>query len=508
MNSRRPGTATANPYPGSVMPGSRRRLPLLLVAPLLAVAIATATVAAPARDAAAATAPVGVTEPVAWIVVDAGTGRVLAAKDAHTPYPPASMAKIMTALVAVERLPADTQIEISELAASQPPSKLGALAGEHYRLDDALAAILMVSSNDIAYAVAEATGDDLAGFADLLNATAKRYGMNDSSLSDPAGFDDATSFRGGPRMSAFDVAISVRNARSVPDLARWAGTRNYEFDGPAARFALLNHNKALPEGSRAIDGVNGFKTGGTNLAGNTLAATATRGNRSVIVVVMNTPDVYAWTQYLLDVGFETAAGADGTGEQLPPVAVSVRAQRERDREEFLALVTGQAAVGATTTVADLGVEPFVTTSTIASGDTDAAAAGSGDQAVAAATDSTGDSATSTTTAAAASGGGGGGLPLVPIAIVVLLLGAFVARREQIKARKRARRFAQRERATMMRRGSLPVVDGRYRTGTRVGPPVQSHVRVRRTDGPADAPPDEGWEEWPGWDDGPPTTPRR
>ncbi len=489
------------------MPGSRRRLPLLFVAPLLAVAIATATVAVPAPGAGAATAPIGVTEPTAWIVVDAGTGRVLAAKDAHTPYPPASMAKVMTALVAVERLPADTQIEISELAASQPPSKLGALAGERYRLDDALAALLMVSSNDIAYAIAETTGGDLGGFADLLNATAKRYGMNDSSLSDPAGFDDATSFRGGPRMSAFDVAISIRNARSVPDLARWAATRNYEFDGPAARFSLLNHNKALPEGSRAIAGVNGFKTGGTNLAGNTLAATATRGNRSVIVVVMNTPDTYAWTQYLLDVGFETAAGAEGTGEQLPPVAVSVRAQRERDREEFLALVTGQAAVGATTTVADLGVEPFVTTSTIASGATGATAEGSGDSAVAAATDSTAD-ATTSTAAAADEGGGGGGLPLVPIAIVVLLLGAFVARREQIKARKRARRLAQRERATMMRRGSLPVVDGRYRTGTRVGPPVQSHVRVRRTDGPVDAPPDEGWEEWPGWDDGPPTTPRR
>jgi D-alanyl-D-alanine carboxypeptidase len=426
----------------------------LVVAAIVAGQVCAASALAPA--ASAAEPPEGVDEPQAWIVVDASSGRVLAAREPHAALPPASLAKVMTALVAVERLPAGAEVAISELAASQPRSKLGALAGEQYRFEDAVAALMMESSNDMAYALAEATGGDLEGFDELLDATAERYGMRDSELNDPAGFDDETAYGGGPRMSPFDVAVSVRNALAVPGIAKWAAAPTYTFDGPAARFELVNHNRMLPGASLETAGVNGFKTGRTNLAGNTLAATATREGRTMIVVVMNTPDVYAWATYLLDVGFETAAG-DGTGEQVPEPEVSIRAQRERDRDEFLALVTGQAGTGATTTVATVAVEPFEPPATTAAG------AGANDE-----------------NGQDDAGGSGGGFPLGTIAIAGTAgLGVvFVARREQVKRRKRQRRIG-RERADMMRRGSLPVVDGRYRTGMRVGPPVQSHVRLHR-----------------------------
>ena len=435
---------------------------------VLAGALLTVVVAAPATYGAEP--PEGIDEPQGWIVVDATSGRVLAAEEPHTALPPASLAKVMTALVAVERLPDDAQIEISDLAAEQPPSKLGALPGEQYRLDDALAAVMMESSNDLAYAIAEATGGDLDGFDELLDATAERFGMRDSELNDPAGFDDDTAFDGGPRISPFDVAVSVRNALSVPSIAKWAAAPSYAFDGPAARFELVNHNRMLPGASLETPGVNGFKTGRTSLAGNTLVATATREGRSMIVVVMNTPDVYAWAGYLLDLGFETPAGSDGTGEQLPEPVVSIRAQRERDRNEFLALVTGQASAGPTTTVSTIAVEPFDPTGATATAASGATVAGTDGQ------EQAGD-------------GDSGGVSLPTVAIVVLSgLGlAFVARREQVKRRKR-RRLLGRERAAMMRRGSLPVVDGRYRIGTRVGPPLQSHVKVQPMDEQPDAAP--------------------
>jgi D-alanyl-D-alanine carboxypeptidase len=452
----------------------------------LAILALSGALGAPVAPAAAADEPVGVDEPAAWIVVDASTGRVLAAHNEHEQLPPASMAKVMTALVAIERLGESSEIEISELAASQPPSKLGVVAGEKYRLDDAIAAMMLVSANDISYAIAETVGTDLDGFADLLNETADRYGMHETELDDPAGLDDDESFRGGPRMSAFDVAISIRNAQATLSIAKWAATSNYAFDGPTARFELQNHNKMLSGGERETAGVNGFKTGGTNLAGNTLAATATRDNRTMIVVIMNTPDTYAWAQYLFDLGFDTSPN-DGTGETLPAPAVSVRSVRERDRDEFIALVSGQ-PIGSITSTSEAGtnVTTFVTTSP---------------------TSTTRPQATATTNAAATpnaetSGGGGSNLWIV----VMLLIGlsvAFVARRAQIKRRKRQRARTRRERAAMMRRGSLPVVDGRYRPGIRAGNPPQSHIRVQRVD----APPEDDWEEWSGWEDEPPT-PRR
>jgi|CXWL01.1.fsa_nt_gi D-alanyl-D-alanine carboxypeptidase len=434
----------------------------------------------PVAPAEAAEPPEGIDEPAAWIVVDASTGKVLRAHNEHEPLPPASLAKVMTALVAVERLPDDAKIEISEKAVLQPASKLGAVVGEKYRLDDALAAIMLVSANDMAYAVAETVGTDLAGFADLLNETAARYGMKDSELSDPAGLDDEDSFEGGPRMSAYDVAISIRNAQFALPVARWAAATDYAFDGPSARFELQNHNQMLKGGERETEGVNGFKTGGTNLAGNTLAATATRGNRTLITVVMNTPDTYAWTQYLLDLGFETPAGGDpATGEVLPLPEVSVRAARERDRDEFLALVSGQ-PVGSITSTSEAGtnVTPFVTSSPTSASSSRASAA---------------------TEAGRVSGGSGNSMTPLLLVLSIGLSVAFVGRREQVKRRKRRRAQARRERAAMMRRGSLPVVDGRYRTGTRTGNPPQSHIRVRRVDSPQDG----DWEEWSGWDDEPP-----
>jgi serine-type D-Ala-D-Ala carboxypeptidase (penicillin-binding protein 5/6) len=437
------------------------------------------------RASAQTSTPPEVDEPAAWIVVDSGSGQVLAARNHHEMLPPASIAKVMTALVAVERLSEDAEIEISELAASQPASKLGVLPGERYRLDDAIAAMMLESANDVSYAVAESTGGTLVGFAEQMNETADRYGMAESEFSDPAGLDDEDSYRGGPRMSAFDIAIMIRNAQRALPIAKWAAATTHEFDGPNAQFSLVNHNRMLPGGELETVGVNGFKTGKTDRAGNTLATTASRDGRGLIVVVLDTPDTYAWTSYLLDLGFATPADDEGIGEQLPAPRVSVRAQRERDRDEFLALVTGKAAQSPTaSTAAAPDVTTFKTTAPITriepqpqaeagSSDADAGADGSN------------------------SGGGSPGRFLA--FTVVALTIAFVVRREQVKRQKRARAEARRQRAAMIRRGALPVVDGRYRSGQRTGNPPQAHIRIRKID----APPEDDWEEWTGWDDEPP-----
>ncbi len=435
-----------------------------------------ATAADPPQDSEA---------PRAWIVVDAGSGRVLAAENAHEALEPAGLAKVMTALVAVERLPEDAEVRVSDLAASQPASKLGVTPGEEFGLDDTIAALMLDSANDMSYALAETVGGDLAGFDELLDATADRYGMTDADLGDPAGLSGDDAFDGGPTMSVFDVAVMVRNAQRALPVAKWAGVRTHEFDGASARYELANHNEMLSGGDLETAGVNGFKTAGQGLDGGGLAVTATRGNRNIIAVVLGADDVYAWASYLLELGFETDP-TDGTDEVLPPVAVSVRATRERDRDEFLALVTGQ-PLGTLTATTEAGTEvtPFSTASTITP--PTAIESLDGEPVAADPSDETND------------GGGGGSFTTVLLLFVVVAVTAIVARREQIKRRRRARERLRRERAALMRRGSLPVVDGRYRTGTRTGNPPQAHVRLRRID----APPEEDWEDWSGWDDEPP-----
>jgi D-alanyl-D-alanine carboxypeptidase (penicillin-binding protein 5/6) len=402
--------------------------------------------------------------PKAYIVVEATNGRVLEAGNEHEAVPPASLAKIMTALTAVERLSQDATIDVTELAASQPASRINMAAGQQWTFTDSMASLMMASANDAAYAIAETASGDLASFAEAENKTAQRLGMQDSTFSDPAGFDDEDSFEGGPRMSAYDIAIATRNALATPDIAKWASLRYYEFTDPTGTpRSLTNHNRMLPEGTRAYEGATGFKTGFTNQAGQTFVGTATRNGCTLIVVILGTYDVYGWTQQLMDQHFLKGC-TGGTGAVLPEVRVNPYSQRVADRDAFVSAIKGDA---------DLSAVPAAANGTVAP-DADATAA----DATATATDTT---TAPDKEAAGGDGGGGGGLFSFRNLVFVVgvgLLSAFFLRRRAVK-RQRARRLAQRRsRSAMMRSGGLTVVDGKYRPGTRVGPPVESHVRLR------------------------------
>ncbi|HEY4411224.1 MAG TPA: hypothetical protein VGO87_15210 [Acidimicrobiia bacterium] len=272
-----------------------------------------------APPAGAQAPPPGAAYPAkAYLLADADTGKVLEAFDEHEALPPASTTKLMTALVATEKLPADAALTVGANAAAQPAMRIGMVAGERWTLDAALHSLMLVSANDAAYALAEAASGNLSTFADDANAAAARYGMVDSHLADPAGFDDASAFGGGSRMSAYDLAIAARNVLSVPALAAMAGTSKYTFDGPDGKpHVLYNHDKLLAR----YAGATGLKTGYTALAGHTFVGTATRDGRTMIAVVLNSDDTYGVSSKLMDKGFATPADAPGPGAVLPPVRV-------------------------------------------------------------------------------------------------------------------------------------------------------------------------------------------
>lgn len=414
----------------------------------------------------------GTPPPQAFVVVDAGTGAVLTSRNLHEALPPASTTKILTALVAIERLPPKATISVSANAAGRESTTIGMKAGQHWPLDQTLASMMMVSANDAAYAIAETVGGSLAGFAADLTSTAKRYGMRDSTFSDPAGLTDGTSYLGGPKMSAYDLAIATRNALTVPAIAQWAASRTYDFTDPGgAQQAITNHNKFLPDNGFGFLGANGFKTGFTQIASHTLVATANRNGRQLIAVILGSVDSgYTWAASLLEAGFGTADNTKGTGIRLPAVAVSPYGTRVAQRDGFVQLARG----------GNLATRFDTTTTTNGSGVTPVGLNGPGANGPGA-NASGGNRAAATTTKSVATRHGGGLFTFSHflLVVVIVLFVAVLLRRRAVK-RQRVRRIArQRARAKAMRSGSLPVVDGRYRTGTRLGPPVESQVRVQK-----------------------------
>ena len=247
----------------------------------------------------------------------------------------------MTALAAVERLPANATINVSPLAAGQPASRINMAAGQQWPFENAMASLLMASANDAAYAIAETAGGSLDGFIAAMQQSGQRLGMKDSTFADPAGLDDKASYKGGPRMSAYDIAIATRNAMAVPEIAKYAGLRTFKFDDPTGLHrSLTNHNKLLPGSSHAYPWATGFKTGYTERAGHTITATAT-ARRSVA----DRGD----HEHLRHLRVGRAAVRPGLrhGERggyaaprLPRVAVSTYDQRIADRDAFSTLVRG------------------------------------------------------------------------------------------------------------------------------------------------------------------------
>ena len=414
-------------------------------------------------------------EPEAWILVDAGTGNVLEGREVHSAKRTASVVKVMTALTAIERLPLTatatiTKNDVANGAQNREPS--GLAVGQNWSLDQLLHVLLISSANDAAYAIAHQVSGTTANFADAQRSTATRLGLRDSTFNDPSGLDDASSYGGGPRMSAYDIAIATRAALGVPALAKIARTSQYKYTDPGGiKHTVLNHNQLLTKGRFPYADATGFKTGFTKRAGNTLTATATRKGRTLIAVILNTSDTFGWAAKLFDDGFALPVGSPGTGERLPADAFTTIEQRATLQRDFGALVQSPELLQpAATSRATTQSAP--TSATKVAGTTGArGTAGTMTK------QTLGRNATKTADDSSAT----------PIAIVVIiaLIGAFMARREQIKRRKAKRKARQRSTQAALRRGSLPVVDGRYRAGMRTGPPVLSNVKLRRNDKPDD-----------------------
>jgi len=258
--------------------------------------------------------------PKAWILVDADTGAVLDQGNAHQPLPPASVTKVLTALIAVQQIQPGADIPISAEAQGMPARNMNMKAGQVFKFEDIMHALLMVSANDAAVALAEKVSGSRQAFANVMAQTAQRIGMDDNPvLQDPAGLDDEFSNDGGNLISAHDLAIAARNALANDQIRQIAQTQIYKYHGgDNIDHRLLNENLLL----KTYPGAIGLKTGYTRKAGHSYIGAATRDGRTMISVVLGAADIYRTSTALLDKGFATPVSAEAGLERLPAVVPS------------------------------------------------------------------------------------------------------------------------------------------------------------------------------------------
>jgi D-alanyl-D-alanine carboxypeptidase len=198
-----------------------------------------------------------------------------------------------------------------------PARNMNMKAGQVWTLNDSLHALLIVSANDAAVALAERVSGNLDEFGRLMTETAQRLGMTDSPvLRDPSGLDDEFSVQGGNLISAHDLAIAARAAMANEQIRQIVRTDIYRFHGGDGHgHRLLNHNSLL----KTYPGANGVKTGYTRKAGHSLIAEATRDGRTMLTVVLGAPDMYRSSTALLDKGFTIPMAMQRNLPKLPRI---------------------------------------------------------------------------------------------------------------------------------------------------------------------------------------------
>jgi serine-type D-Ala-D-Ala carboxypeptidase (penicillin-binding protein 5/6) len=256
-------------------------------------------VAAGLRGGPAAAAPLPKPEVscVACLVVD-DRERILFARNAGTRLPNASTTKMVTALVVIRSAGRGETVTVSSGAAATGGGGLDLQAGERYRIDDLLYALLLSSSNEAAVALAEHVSGSEAAFAAEMNALAASLGASDTHFETSHGLDTPGHYSSARDLARFGAAL----LRSGP-LARIVATERTTISGGSGAAAVENRNLLL----ESYGGSVGIKTGYTLGAGNVLVGAARREGRTLIAVAMNSYDALQDAVRLLDYGFARLA---------------------------------------------------------------------------------------------------------------------------------------------------------------------------------------------------------
>ena len=213
------------------------------------------------------------------IVVDGNSGAVLSSNNPDASRHPASLTKIMTLYLLFERLDAgkmklDTEMQVSERASEQAPTKLGLRPGQSIRVEDAIKGLVTRSANDAAVVIAETIAGDEDDFAKLMTRQARALGMNKTVYRNASGLPDDEQVTTARDQSTLGRAVQER----FPRYYRYFSTVSFNFRG----HSITNHNRLLGK----VEGVDGIKTGYIRASGFNLVTSMRRGNRHLVGVVL------------------------------------------------------------------------------------------------------------------------------------------------------------------------------------------------------------------------------
>lgn len=213
----------------------------------------------------------------AYVVIDRNSNIVLYGKNENTKRKMASTTKIMTATIIIENCNLNETIEVSKKAAGTGGSRLGLKAGDKITIRDLLYGLMLCSGNDAAVALAEYAGENIPGFAKLMNEKANSLGLLNTHFETPHGLDTDEHYT-----TAYELALLSNYALKNKIFSQIVGTKNYTVTINGYPKSLSNTNELLGN----FDGIYGIKTGFTNGANRCLVTACKRNNMDIICVVL------------------------------------------------------------------------------------------------------------------------------------------------------------------------------------------------------------------------------
>jgi D-alanyl-D-alanine carboxypeptidase (penicillin-binding protein 5/6) len=265
-----------------------------------------------------------------YLISDADTGEVLAAKNPHGLYLPASALKTLTSITLIPKLNRKALIRPTQKTCDVEGTKVGMSPSMKYRIEDLFRALLMVSGNDAALALTQA-GGGMGSTLTAMNAEAKRLQATDTLAGSPNGLDvDLGLSLKTQHTSAYDLSLFMKQGLTLPDFREYVGTVDAKWPAPVSKkerkkgkkvsgYPIHSHDRLLPTEPYAYQGMIGGKNGYTEHAGQTFVGAARRNGHTIVISLMHGVVLWENVVKLLNWGFAADGKVKPIGTLVDPV---------------------------------------------------------------------------------------------------------------------------------------------------------------------------------------------
>lgn len=263
----------------------------------------------------------------AIIAKDMTSKQLIFSKDATKMNQPASLTKIMTAILAIESGKMNDVVTITKPMIQVEPTKANLRVGEKFYLKDLVKAAMVMSANDAAMAIGVYLGDgDANTFADMMNQKAKKIGMKNTNFTNPCGFDIGNHYS-----TAQDLLVMSEYAIKNSSFNEMAKLKRHDFKALNTKrsYAAYTHNKLLNNYKYAV----GIKTGFTQKAGPCLIARAQKDGKDVLVVMLNSEQRWRDIRTIFDDVLPDVTQTNEKSQKLAPVKKQAQKPKKKQTKK-------------------------------------------------------------------------------------------------------------------------------------------------------------------------------